>query len=530
MDANVAEWLHLVARWTHVIAAIAWIGHAFLFNELEHALVPPEKDDPRKGLVGEMWMVHGGGFFKVEKSFAWPTHLRGELTWFKWEAAMTWLSGLSLLILIFWGSGGAYLIDSSVADLSQWQGIGISLGTLALGWVVYSALCRTPLLGKPLPFGILYGSFIVFMGWALTHLLSGRAAFLHVGAMIATVMGANVWMVIIPRMKRMVADAKKTGMLDSALSYQAKQRSLHNNYFVYPVIFLMLSNHFPVIYGHPHNWILLALVCMLGASVKHLMNVRGDGMGPRVALLGAVLGAFALAGYNRIPEAEEPIVVIPVGTVQPITTTTTVSGTVRLEGTPPDREELILRGGCEVGVEGTVYVDDCIVTDGAVQNAFVWIEDGWQGWDIPPAPTEAVVIDQHFCIYTPHVTGARVGQTVRYLNSDTLPHNVRTLSNENPVFNEMMLAGAAPVEKVFRRPESMVQAKCDVHPWMSGYVGVVPHPWFATTAQDGTFSLNGVPPGEYTLSIWHETLGQQSVTITVDAQSGATADFTLTEQ
>ncbi|MFT6233559.1 MAG: putative membrane protein/plastocyanin [Myxococcota bacterium] len=534
MDANVSEWLHLIARWTHVIAAIAWIGHAFLFNEIEHALVPPEKGDPRKGLVGEMWMVHGGGFFKVEKSFAWPKHLRGELTWFKWEAAMTWLSGLALLILIFWSGGGIYLIDPTVADLALWQAISVSVGTLVLGWVVYSILCRTSLLGKPLPFGLVYGSFIVFMGWALTNLLSGRAAFLHVGAMIATVMGANVWMVIIPRMKRMVADAKKSGMLDVALSYQAKQRSLHNNYFVYPVIFLMLSNHFPSIYGHPHAWVLLALVALLGASVKHVMNVRGDGMGPRLALLAAVLGAFILAGYNRMPQGEEaPIEPLVAGETQVIDVSQGVelTGIVQFTGVVPPLEELRLFNGCESGVTEPLYADTFLVSeDGGVKNAFVWIEDGWQQWTIPAAPENAIDINQQQCIYDPHVTGVRVGQTVRYLNSDALPHNVRTLSDSNATFNEMMLQGAAPVEKVFRRPEVMVQAKCDIHPWMAGYVGVVPHPWFATTSDDGSFSMAGVPPGTYTVNVWHEELGLLSQGLTIAPSTDTSTDFFFGEQ
>ena len=197
----------------------------------------------------------------------------------------------------------------------------------------------------------------------------------------------------------------------------------------------------------------------------------------------------------------------------------------------PPLEELRLFNGCENGVTETVYADTFLVNDqGGVQNAFVWIEDGWQQWTLPAVPEGAVDIDQRQCIYSPHVTGVRVGQTVRYLNSDALPHNVRTLSESNSTFNEMMLQGAEPVEKVFRRPEVMVQAKCDIHPWMAGYVGVVPHPWFATTADDGSFVIADVPPGTYTLNVWHEELGQLSQSITIGAATDAAATFTFEEQ
>jgi uncharacterized membrane protein/plastocyanin len=528
VDPNAQEWLHLIARWTHIVAAIAWIGHAFLFNELEHLLVKPQPGDPRKGLHGELWMVHGGGFFHLEKGFAWPTELRGELIWFKWEAAMTWLSGFALLALIFWSGGGVYLVDRTVADLSLMAAIGVSVGTLVAGWVVYSALCATPLLGRPLPFGILYGSFVVGMGWALTHLLSGRAAFLHVGAMIATVMTANVWMVIIPRMKRMVADAQRVGMLDVALGYQAKQRSLHNNYFVYPVIFLMLSNHFPILYGHEHAWLVLAGVSFLGVVVKHVMNVRGDGMGPRLALAVAALGAFALAGLGKLnapSDADEGPTTAATGVAVDPTSVGAIRGVVRLDGAAPAREEVRLFNGCEEGVTEPVLDERLIVTDGGVANAFARLTVGAERFAPPAAPAEPVVIDQRQCRYEPHVAGVRVGQPVRYLNSDNLPHNVRALAAENATFNDMMVAGAPPIDKVFRRPEVMITAKCDVHPWMAGYVGVVPHPWFDVSDPTGAFELAGVPAGTYTLAVWHEALGERSVEVVVTA--GGVADVEI---
>jgi uncharacterized membrane protein len=527
VDPHATEWLHLIARWTHIIAAIAWIGHAFLFTELEHALVRPEDDDDRKGLVGELWMVHGGGFFHLEKSFGWP-RLRGELLWFRWESAMTWLSGVALLWLIFWTGGGVYLIDPTVADLSMAQALGISVGTLGIGWVVYSVLCRTPLLDRPLPFGLVYGAFVVGMGYALTHLISGRAAFLHVGAMIATVMVANVWMVIIPRMRRMVADAQRVGMLDARLGYQAKQRSLHNHYFTYPVIFLMLSNHFPAVYGHEHAWLLLALISLLGVVVKWVMNVRGERMGPRLAVLVGVLGAFGITGYGKLGVGEDDAPAPPPSAdARPIDPATTgrITGVVRLEGEAPPRDEIRLFNGCESDVP--VLSERVVARDGMLANAFIQLRAGWEGWAVPPPPDQPVIIDQIGCIYLPHVAGARVGQTVRYLNSDPLPHNVRAIASANATFNDMMMAGAPPLEKVFRRPETMVTAKCDIHPWMAGYLGVVPHPWFAVSGEDGRFTLPDVPPGTYTVAAWHEALGEQVAEVVVPPSGTAELTFTF---
>lgn len=271
--SHLQEWLNLSVRWFHLIAGISWIGSSFYFMWLDASLEapPPEK----KNVEGELWMVHSGGFYQVERRLIGPGDMPQTLHWFKWEAMLTLLSGLCLIAIVFYLTGGALLTDPAVAALTPLQAIGVSAGGIALAWVLYDALWQSALgqgSGKPataISFGLLFG-----VVYGFCHLLSGRAAFVHVGAMLGTLMVLNVWVRILPAQQKMV-DATKAGKKpDLTHSARAKKRSVHNSYLTLPVLFMMLSNHFPSTYGSAHNWIILCLLIFVGAAIRHVMIVR----------------------------------------------------------------------------------------------------------------------------------------------------------------------------------------------------------------------------------------------------------------
>ncbi len=236
------EWLAFAVRWLHVITAVAWIGSSFYFIALDLGLV--KRPHLPAGVYGEEWQVHGGGFYHIQKYLVAPASMPEHLTWFKWEAYTTWLSGFALLCIVYYGGADLFLIDRHVLDLSQWQAIGLSLASLAVGWVLYDLLCKSPL-GKN-TWGLMAFLYVVLvvMGWGYTQIFTGRAAFLHLGAFTATIMSANVFMIIIPNQKIVVADLIAGRTPDPKYGMMAKQRSLHNNYLTLPVIFFMLSNHY----------------------------------------------------------------------------------------------------------------------------------------------------------------------------------------------------------------------------------------------------------------------------------------------
>jgi len=527
MDVTPIEWVNLILRWTHVIAAIFWIGHAFLFNELEEQLVPPEPDDPREGLEGELWMVHGGGFYYMQKTWSYPERLRGALKWFKWEAAFTWLSGFSLLVVVFYLGGGVYLVDRSVADIGVGTAAAVGVASLVVGWLVYDGLCRTPLVENGPLFALVGWLGVLGVAFGLTHLLSARAAFLHVGALLATLMVANVWLVIIPISKKMVAAARGGELLDAKLGRKAKLRSRHNNYIVFPVIFLMISNHYPTIYGARNAWVLLGGMVLLGAGIKHMMNRRGEIHGIYWATAVALFGALGLWGWSTRSHGET-VAAGPATGLRPIdpATTGSVRGTVRFEGTvpPPRAVDLV---NCPQQSQGPAEIQTVRVSDGDLADAFVWVQQGWEGWQVPPPPTDSVEVDQRGCRYHPHVIGVRVGQPVEFVNADPVPHNVHAQTVANPGFNEMMVGQDTRLRKVFGHAEVMVHTKCDIHPWMSEYIGVVPHPWFQVTGKDGAFSLDGLPPGVYDVAAWHEGYALQHQQVQVTTGQAAKLVFTF---
>lgn len=264
------DWLEFVVRWLHVITGIAWIGSSFYFIALDLGL---RRDMPLpEGVSGEEWQVHGGGFYHINKYMVAPSNLPEHLVWFKWEAYWTWISGFILLALVYYFGADLFLIDPHVMELATWQAVGISVASLVLGWVLYSSLCNSKLGDNPnLMMGILFAIIIGF-SWFYAQVFSGRAALLHLGAFTATIMAANVAMVIIPNQKIVVEDMKAGRVPDAKYGKIAKLRSTHNNYLTLPVLFLMLSNHYPLAFASQYNWVIAALVFLVGVFVRHFFN------------------------------------------------------------------------------------------------------------------------------------------------------------------------------------------------------------------------------------------------------------------
>ncbi len=301
------EWMNLIVRWLHLITGIAWIGASFYFVWLDNTIRPPAAGSElaNKGVSGELWAVHGGGFYNPQKYLVAPRELPKELHWFKWEAYSTWLSGFALLTIVYYFNAQAMLVDKSVADLSSLQAVGIGLGSLLLGWTVYDLLCRSKLGKHDLAFGAVMFVFLVASAWVLGHFLSGRAAYIHVGAMIGTMMVGNVLMLIIPGQRKLV-DAMMAGRAPDPIHGQkAKQRSVHNNYFTLPVLFIMISNHYAMTYRHEHAWLVLAVIMAAGVLIRHFFNLRHKGRvvwGYPIAGV-ALLLALAVALAPKAPVA-----------------------------------------------------------------------------------------------------------------------------------------------------------------------------------------------------------------------------------
>jgi uncharacterized membrane protein len=264
------HWAEFAVRWVHVITAIAWIGSSFYFIALDLGLHRDRKLDT--GADGEEWQVHGGGFYNIQKYLVAPARLPGDLVWFKWESYSTWLSGFTLLVLVYWLGGELYLIDPNVLDIPVWQGALISAASLAFGWVVYDQLCRSRFGDEPVRLMLALFGIIVLMSLFYTSVFSGRAALLHLGAFTATVMSGNVFFTIIPNQKVVVADLIAGRTPDPKYGKIAKQRSTHNNYLTLPVIFLMLSNHYPLAFAGQNTWIIASLVFLMGVTIRHWFN------------------------------------------------------------------------------------------------------------------------------------------------------------------------------------------------------------------------------------------------------------------
>jgi len=303
MTSYALEWLNLLFRWFHFVAGISWIGTSLYFVWLDnHLSLPEDPNDAQHGVNGELWAVHGGGFYHNQKYLTGPVGepLPAALHWFKWEAYWTWFSGMGMLAIIYWVGASNYLIDRSVLDLTVAQAIAISIASLVAGWFVYDVLCK--LLGRwPLALGVSVYAFLVLAAWGLFHVFGAPAAYIHIGAIIGTIMVANVAMVIIPGQRKMV-DAIRAGRKPDPLpGMLGKIRSVHNTYFTLPVLFIMISGHYPMTYDNPFGWLILAGISLSGVLVRYAFILSHKGkivLALPVAAL-AILAAIAIAIIPR---------------------------------------------------------------------------------------------------------------------------------------------------------------------------------------------------------------------------------------
>jgi uncharacterized membrane protein len=296
MDAYASDWIQLLIRWIHLITGIAWIGASFYFVWLDNSLLPPKsRQDADAGIGGELWAIHGGGFYVVRKFKVAPETLPDPLHWFKWEAYSTWLSGFALLVAMYYLHADVYLIDRSVADLTPLQAVGASGALLAAGWLIYDQLCKRLGLEREGWIAVGVVVLVTVTAWVCSHLFSGRAVYIQVGAMLGTIMVANVAHVIIPSQRKLV-EAKRLGVApDPVYGMRGKQRSVHNNYLTLPVLFTMISNHYPMTYGARYGWMVLVAILVLAAYVRHFFNLRHRGRTVWAIPVTAALGALAIA-------------------------------------------------------------------------------------------------------------------------------------------------------------------------------------------------------------------------------------------
>ncbi len=311
MDAYILDWLQMLVRWLHLITGIAWIGSSFYFVWLDnHLEVPPKDPNPR--VYGEIWSVHGGGFYHNRKFLSGPGWIPEKLHWFKYEAYFTWLSGMGLLGLLYWAGASSFMIDPEVMPLEPWQAVGIGAGVLVLGWLIYEGLCRTSLVESGLDFAVIGLVVLGGLAYGLSQLLGGRAAFIHIGAMLGTCMVANVFFTIIPGQKKMVAAIAAGQEPDPRYGLRGKQRSVHNNYLTLPVLFIMISNHYPMTFSGRWNWAVLLVITVAGMLIRHFFNLRHKGIiRPALPLAGAaLLAGLAVFLYPRPDRPAGPQIVI----------------------------------------------------------------------------------------------------------------------------------------------------------------------------------------------------------------------------
>ena len=616
---GIHDWANLLVRWFHVIAGIAWIGSSFYFVWLDSSLEPAGKDDA-DDVEGHLWMVHSGGFYRVEKKKLVPSTMPETLHWFKWEAGLTFLSGFTLLIVVYYLSGGVLLVDSSVSDISVAMARTLGIATLVLGWAVYDFLWVSPLATKGRFANILSCIGLGCVAYVLSQFLSGRAAYMHVGAMMGTIMVANVWMRILPAQRALIAATTEGGSPDPKLAKRAKQRSMHNNYMTLPVVFVMISNHYYGTYGHEWNWLVLILIMIAGAGAQHLRNQSEHGQkwsrAVIVTVAVALCSLFVLTGnYGPEDDEEETTSVSATQTetktpankaigpkpankssdkavakseevntnpapseneeqkteaekvqeaqanteekskaakeqvakddkagsesdssapTESVTTqsNSSIDGVVTFKGTVPKPKRVKLMPGCASKPGAKVSISPIKTNkSNRLAEVFVYIKKGAEKLPKTAVPKDPVVIDQKGCVYKPHVIGVRAKQFIQLMNSDPTLHNVRALTPKNKTkFNLAMPSQDMVIKKKFKKPGIMYRLKCDVHPWMSAFVGVVNHSYFGVTNTDGYFNFGELPPGEYTIEAWHETLGTLNKAITVSAKSAQTIEFEFTQE
>jgi len=297
------DWISLFVRWFHVLAGVAWIGASFYFIWLDNNLRTPPKWKQDKGIKGDLWAIHGGGFYEVAKYAYGPEKMPETLHWFKWEAYTTWLSGFALLIIVYYFGASAYLIDPSVNAMSPTTAISLGLGLIFGGLGLYEFACRSPLAKYPLAFGIGLVALVCIVSYLSTQWFSGRGAYIHVGALIGTIMAGNVFFNIMPNQRKMVAAVAEKKDIDPNWGASAKLRSVHNNYFTLPLLFIMISNHYPMTYQHPQNWLILIAIMAAAAWIRHFFNLRHVGTTKPGILVSGAVAMLAIALWVSWPQS-----------------------------------------------------------------------------------------------------------------------------------------------------------------------------------------------------------------------------------
>ncbi len=333
MEAHFTEWLNLGVRWIHMITGIAWIGASFYFVWLENNL---NRSNPREGLSGDLWAIHGGGIYHLEKYKLAPPKMPENLHWFKWEAYFTWLSGVALLLVVYYLNPSLYLVKPGV-DLAPAAAIAIGLGSMAASYLIYHVLCDSPLGKHPALLGAVLFVLIIAAAYGFSQIFSGRAAYIHVGAIIGTIMVGNVFFTIMPAQRALVKAIETNTTPDPLLPAKGLLRSRHNNYFTLPVLFIMISNHFPSTYGSQYNWLILAGIAILAVLVRHYFNTRHDSSKYVWTLPAAALGMICLA-YVTSPANRAPAAA-PVAAVEQPAASETLSKVEEVASSQPDAQE-----------------------------------------------------------------------------------------------------------------------------------------------------------------------------------------------
>lgn len=551
MNQEIFDWILLLVRWLHITVAVTWIGTSIFFMWLDRTF-KPNPHSTREGHVGEVWMVHGGGFYHVEKLLMGPTKVPEQLHWFKWESYWTWLSGTTLIALIFYTGEGTFLLDSSISHITYAQAVALSVFSLIGSWFFYDFVWENKVVKEsPVVGHMLTLSWLAMMSYLLCHTLSGRAAYIHIGGMIGTWMTANVFMRIIPRQVLMVEASRRGEPVNLEWGKNAKNRSTHNTYFTLPVIFIMISNHFPSTYGHELNWLLLLVMCAAGAAIREYFVKRIDQ--PSRAKKFLVLGIGLLLSVivsttsgSAKPEVTNPpaqtIAPTPAPTPEPNTAPTTapvaakaseslvanIKGVISFEGVVPARKKLVLPNGCNQKTDG--LANDILIKNGKLQNVLIRVTKGLEGKTFSEIPTEVAQLDQRGCQYHPRLLAVRVGQKVDFINSDPIFHNIRSITTVNKNFNLPMPKKDQRISMTFDKPEIFMQSKCSVHPWMGAHIAVMDHPYFAVSDEQGHFEIKNLPAGTYTIEAWHEVFGVETKEIKIENEKEMSLDFSFKDK
>jgi len=533
MNQDLFEWILLFARWLHITTAVVWIGESIFFLFLDRTL-ERNPNSPNEGHVGELWMVHGGGFYNVEKMLMGPTKVPQVLHWFKWESYWTWMSGAFLVIMIYYTGDGTYLLDPSVSSITFPIAVSIGIFSIIGSWIFYDFLWeRNFTKNKPLLGHILTILWFAGMSYFLCHTLSGRAAYIHIGGMLGTWMTANVFLRIIPRQVKMVEASKNNLPVNQEWGKNAKNRSTHNTYFTLPVIFIMLSNHFPMTYGHTYNWVILLLISAAGACIREYFVVRIHN--PKRAKIFALIGILIISSTvfwtSKTSETSNDVSEIKTDSViqESIADTfSVVSGTVNFEGIVPKGSVLSLPAVCSKENKKPALSNEVLVENGKLQNVVIRVIKGLEGKEYSSdIPANSVLFDQKGCVYHPRIVVAVSGQKIIVQNSDQEFHNVHYISEKEGEKNVSQPTKGIKSTFSFSEPQ-LVKFKCDLHPWMGAIAIITDNPFYSVSNSNGEFSLINLPDGNYTIEAWHEILGKQTQEIMLTESNRKSLKLTFT--